>query len=344
MKLNLERILFATAAVCALVTVSCKKEESVTTLKYFSGTIRVNLPAYVEPGQTIHLSPGDLKKEDGSTAIGFYWKIKEATVADTVRRESDPLDISPDYDFVVPDTVGTVELMVGAFASGYYSTVASSATTVVKPGINRGSLTGFDLFDDDSLITDSRDGKTYLTMLAGDTRWMRQNLAYEASGIRCFDSGVMTGLFGMFYTWEEARNGNVCPEGWELPSENDWVELAEFCGDENAARFGTFTGIAGKNMVDASFNGKPVWEFWPQVRITNESHFAALSTGFCDILSDSHKFRGWSEYAGFWTGDETDDSASGVYRYFHVESDNIFAGKGDKTNLAMSVRCIRKKK
>ena len=77
MKLNLERILFATAAVCALVTVSCKKEEPVTTLKYFSGTIRVNLPAYVEPGQTIHLSPGDLKKEDGSTAIGFYWKIKE---------------------------------------------------------------------------------------------------------------------------------------------------------------------------------------------------------------------------------------------------------------------------
>ena len=31
-------------------------------------------------------------------------------------------------------------------------------------------------------------------------------------------------IFGKYYTWTEAQT--ACPEGWELPSDADFVELA----------------------------------------------------------------------------------------------------------------------
>lgn len=343
MKVILERILLLSAAVCVLSLASCKKKEDNPSIKYFSGQLSVNLPAFAAPGETIHLSPGELKKEDGTTNVGYFWKVSGAAKADTVRRESDPLSVSPNYDFTVPDTTGTLELMVGAFANDYFSLTATGTVSVVKGGLNKGSLTNFDLHDDDGTLLDKRDNRTYLTTLIGETEWMRQNLAYEGCGTPYSDIELMNGIFGRFYTWEEANNGNVCPEGWAIPSEEDWVELANVCGDADAVKYGIFTGIAGQNMVDARFNGRPMWEFWPQVVLSDSNRFAALPLGFCEIISDSHKFRDWGEYAGYWTSDEFGEGGTdGVYRYFHVESDNIFAGNGGKSNLAMNVRCIKK--
>lgn len=70
--------------------------------------------------------------------------------------------------------------------------------------------------------TDERDGKVYKTVKIGDQTWMAENLAYgDPSGYKgCDDYGL---LYSNYTNFEE-----VCPEGWHVPSEEEWRTLINF--------------------------------------------------------------------------------------------------------------------
>ncbi len=80
-------------------------------------------------------------------------------------------------------------------------------------------------------FTDSRDGQEYEWVKIGDQVWMAENLNYAQH-----DEGN-SGRYGRLYDWaavmqgENSSNNNpsgvqgVCPDGWHVPSDEEWKEL-----------------------------------------------------------------------------------------------------------------------
>jgi uncharacterized protein (TIGR02145 family) len=94
-------------------------------------------------------------------------------------------------------------------------------------------------------MTDSRDGKTYKTMLIGEHTWMAQNLAFEGFGAKSY-SVILNpnnpdfkkdsrGIFGLHYKIKDLFNGDyrqgtqgICPMGWHIPTKEELIALKEF--------------------------------------------------------------------------------------------------------------------
>jgi len=108
-------------------------------------------------------------------------------------------------------------------------------------------------------FTDPRDKKTYKTVKIGEQVWMAQNLNYHgADGFLglCYGDEPAKKIkktdncnkYGRLYDWNEAMK--ACPNGWNLPSDEEWQTLVDFVGGYE---------VAGKKLKSKS--GWPVHDF-----------------------------------------------------------------------------------
>ncbi|MDR1829167.1 MAG: hypothetical protein LBQ76_00180 [Candidatus Fibromonas sp.] len=72
-------------------------------------------------------------------------------------------------------------------------------------------------------FTDPRNGKQYKTAKTGNIVWMTENLDYETGDSLSWCIYGDCKKHGRVYNWEKAMN--VCPSGWHLPSNEEWVIL-----------------------------------------------------------------------------------------------------------------------
>jgi len=184
--------------------------------------------------------------------------------------------------------------------------------------------------DASGVITDSRDGKKYRTVVIGGKRWMAENLNYKSKwgNSWCyFDKKTNADYcdkYGRLYDWSTARG--VCMAGWHLPSREEWGDLAKAAG--GIGEYGQ-KGPAGNKL-----KAKSVW--WKIG--TDEYGFSALPGGYRYYYSDG-VFQAAGLHGGWWTATEHGSSYAYVrVMYYHkdyvIESDG---GKGD----GYSVRCIQ---
>lgn len=111
--------------------------------------------------------------------------------------------------------------------------------------------------------TDSRDGRLYHSQKVGYTEWMVENLNYKAPGSYCYDNDEKNcETLGRLYTWNSAAD--ACPDGWTLPSEEDWKTLLDSSGSwMNLRKLGIELPLAGDRRSDGiyHYNGSSAF-YW----------------------------------------------------------------------------------
>jgi len=171
-------------------------------------------------------------------------------------------------------------------------------------------------------IRDSRDGETYKVVSIGDQTWMAENLRYTAPGARLNpDNPSIT--YGRLYDGLTVQTS--CPDGWHLPSDEEWSKLEMVLGlpasdtgktewrGEHAAKMKSVTGWS-KNWSE-NLNG------------TNSSGFNVFPAGY--YLPDDG-FGGLGMSSGFWTSAENGVAwmrwfagpKAGVNRYYDDKLDS----------------------
>ena len=164
----------------------------------------------------------------------------------------------------------------------------------------------------------------------------------------------MNDVFGRYYSYEEAVT--ACPEGWTLPTSEDWDALVKAAEEMKGSKT-----VAAALMANADFNDTRMWEYWPEIGdITNESGISMIPVGYAmlgqkDANADNTdpnleftyptaSFKGYKEYAVFWTADKVDgEEGMAYYKYFINKLPDLMTGKADMGTFGASVRCVRKK-
>lgn len=322
------RKLFTIIAVPVLIAciTSCKKDEDTTEYLVLDGTLNFEITPYINQKETLTLKPSGVSHPDGES-LGYAWKVSTPMEKpDTVSTENGS------FTYTFPDTLKTYTIYCYAFAKGYTSSSVSKTCTVVKGGVD-GSITNIDY---SNAKTEQINGETYYYVTAAGLDWMCRNIADDGAGVPYMHSEAMSDVFGRYYSYEEAMS--ICPEGWRLPTNDEWSALAATAGSSPAAAL----------MGNAYFNEELMWEFWPKVgEITNATGLGAIPVGYVMLGNKENGtyptalFKGAKEYSMFWTSTPADEEGMAYYRYLICDQTSLMTGKGDMKSFGASVRCVR---
>jgi uncharacterized protein (TIGR02145 family) len=107
-------------------------------------------------------------------------------------------------------------------------------------------------------FSDERDGTIYKTVKIGEQWWMAENLAYETEkGSYAYeDDENNVQKYGRLYTLDAARE--ACPDGWHLPSDNEWMQLGEYIENDRRER-NIGHGITGIFVAGKYLKSKEGW-------------------------------------------------------------------------------------
>ena len=301
----------------AVLVVACKKENNDTELPSLRGLVITESPKpYVAPGTTVtlHADLSDIITSDDSDpgTIGLYWVVNDSQ-RDTVTR--DARKSNPAFSYTASE-VGKVTITCYAFASGYNNSYSQVTFSAIDPETSLSGLEGN--------TTSIGGNKFYVTQIEGLT-WLANNLYGTESGVSYYLSDVTDSFLGKFYTWEEALS--ACPEGWTLPTAEQWDTLGE---------------DACALMANATLLDEQMWTYWPDMAITNSLKFNAIPAGYVDLTGGETNVQGFMDFAIFWTASPSEDEAMAQYRYIYSDRNKIQSGVGSRNSLALSVRCIRK--
>lgn len=333
------RYILAAVALLA-IAFGCKKDDDEDTQPSLNGTVKFTMPMYVYAGETIHIAPtGVYRKNAADTLLSVYVYDSARGVRDTLRSEGDGPEVKAEFDFTVPDTLGYYYLSVSYDSKDYYARSSTRYYHIVDTTLNTGTMRGYKFADTDGQFTDPRDGRTYRTLKAGNSEWMKQNLAYEKAGTSRNGDKASSFIFGRFYTWTEAT-GTLCPEGWHLPTDAEFIALAEAAGASSVTSPSDIPDAAGRLMGDIYFYKTKMWEFWPDVKITDNIGFSAIPVGYATLSGSVYTYYGMNEYACFWTADEV-DSDFAIARYIYHDKPAVVAARVPKESFAASVRCVK---
>jgi len=131
--------------------------------------------------------------------------------------------------------------------------------------------------------------------------------------------------YGKLYNWYAVNDSRgLAPEGWKIPSDEDWSRLTDFLGGES---------VAGKKMKYTDFWADNDGE---SGNGTNESGFSGLPGGF---RYGNGSFYGVGKDGSWWSSTET-GTLIAWSRSLDYSVGNVYGYNYGKT-FGFSVRCLR---
>lgn len=199
-------------------------------------------------------------------------------------------------------------------------------------------------------FTDVRDGQSYNVVQIGSQTWMAENLNFAlpsamggASKNFCPDGDERNcKKMGRLYTWAEAQS--VCPEGWHLPTREDFETLVKVAGGSTSEGVEGSSETSGYALKSTSGwfkkgNGSDAFGF----RALPAGYMAAAESVVNSEADDSYagKFDGIGGYAYFWSA-TTDEKESAFAHYLFLDfSSSVAELKSFDKFSARSVRCVK---
>ncbi len=161
----------------------------------------------------------------------------------------------------------------------------------------------------DSTLTDF-DGNTYQTVRIGFQQWMAENLktTHYSDGTP-IDTAVHVyndwaypdsiNIYGRLYSGLAISSGNnVCPDGWHVPTPDDWNELFTFIAGPAGISDMQSRVLVLKKLLEPGtmMEGNGYWNY--PIYPTNETGFTARPAGQRDYLTYYSELH---DYANFWS-------------------------------------------
>ena len=195
---------------------------------------------------------------------------------------------------------------------------------------------------------------TYKTVTIGSQVWMAENLRAtsfsdntsiplvtdnkewinSSSPAYCWyqnDPDANKSIYGALYNWHAVKTGKLCPSGWHVPSNEEWLTLRKYLGGED---------LVGGKLKETGISH---WQS-PNSGATNESGFTALPGGgrLCIGTGNEGNFSGKGTICSFWTATEqSSEPLSPAYGFrIHADNPRLFHG-GFYIRDGFNVRCIK---
>ncbi len=193
-------------------------------------------------------------------------------------------------------------------------------------------------------ITDDRDGNVYNIIEIDDKVWMAENLKYlpyvidpgrksstipycyvydyNGTDVSKAKSSSNYRNYGVLYNWVAAQE--ACPDGWHLPSDEEWHNLIDYLGGEK---------VAGGKLRESST------EYWHSsyTNVTNETGFSALPGGFFQ----EGEFRSAGGYGYWWSSIEANANSAWFLSMSYNSSGVGWSSYENNKSGGVSVRCVQ---
>lgn len=203
------------------------------------------------------------------------------------------------------------------------------------------------------IVTDI-EGNSYKTIEIGTQTWMAENLRTsllnDSTSILANFSHITTVItdtgtfnisssgyswynnvndttknhYGLLYSFYTVESERLCPNGWHVPTTDDWNILINFLGTNKT--------VGGK-LKEAGFNH---WKY-PNKDATNETGFNAFPGG--RRIGSRSRFDDAGTFGYWWTG-TSENILSSYAIIMCYDNPSIFKDISPKKD-ALSVRCIK---
>jgi len=201
------------------------------------------------------------------------------------------------------------------------------------------------------------DGNVYQTVVIGKYEWMAENLkttTYNngtkilyvtkdsawtslSNDAYCWynnnENNVKT--YGALYNWYAVNTGNLCPDGWRVPSDEEWKYLEGYVDTQYGVGNPIWNSTGGQGS-DASQRLKATSGWKSGGNGTDSFGFSALPGG--ERLSRGRFFIVGCN--GFWWSSSEYNTSYAWYRSIIYSIDNIIRNGHDK-RFGFSIRCLR---
>lgn len=217
-------------------------------------------------------------------------------------------------------------------------TAASSANDINK-----------ELYDLEETVTD-KEGNTYRTVTIGDQVWLAENLRstkfQDGSDIRSAvipeDAPENLLKYGRLYDWHDVSDPrNICPIGWRVASDKDWMALEKAIGMPNE-ELGVEGWRGGEQNLGLQLKESQVDGPFKKIDKSqlNKQRFFARPAGV--------KWNGWyitqGAYSEFWTGSSATENKAYIrtlaYSWWNAHKGEIRRATSSKDYM-FCVRCVK---
>lgn len=223
-----------------------------------------------------------------------------------------------------------------------FTTMPVGETIIFNPGLTYGSVTDID-------------GNVYKTIEIGTQTWMAENLRTTRyndnteialvtdnkewenlkTAAYCWyekNEEVYKDLYGGYYNGYAVITEKLCPDGWHVPSNDEWLTLGNYLGVSTGDR-GTDEALKLKE------SGNHNWYLADNINGTNDTGFTGLPGGF-RMGYDGGNI-GAEGYVAFWWSSGGYPKSDWLFDRWILFNQTDLKQDSRILTTGMNVRCIR---